>query len=69
MLLIGTINVLPLLKAFKKFEMFRLHDKTEQEKAGIILAFEYCFELSWKLMKRLLEEMPIPREKLLGWLL
>lgn len=56
MVLIGTINVLPLLKAFKKFEAFRLHDKTEQEKAGIIQAFEYCFELSWKLMKRLLEE-------------
>jgi nucleotidyltransferase substrate binding protein (TIGR01987 family) len=53
---IGEINIEPLLKAFTKFENFRKNDKTEQEKAGIIQAFEYCFEISWKIMKRLLEE-------------
>lgn len=50
------VNFKPLLKAFEKFELFRLNDKTEQERAGTIQAFEYCFELVWKTMKRLLEE-------------
>jgi nucleotidyltransferase substrate binding protein (TIGR01987 family) len=49
------ISIDPLLRAFEKFESFRMHDKTEQERAGIIQAFEYCFELSWKIMKKFLE--------------
>lgn len=52
---IGETNIEPLLKAFAKFERFRLNTTTEQERAGVIQAFEYCFELSWKMMKRLLE--------------
>ena len=52
---IDEIYITPLLKAFSKFESFRLNDKTEQEKAGIIQAFKYNFELIWKIMKRLLE--------------
>lgn len=55
MIIIEDINIEPLLKVFEKFELFRANDKTEQEKAGIIQAFEYCFDLSWKTMKRLLE--------------
>ncbi|MBM3198935.1 MAG: nucleotidyltransferase [Chlamydiae bacterium] len=51
-----TIIIAPLLRAFEKFEKFRLHLTTEQEQAGAIQAFEYCFELTWKLMKRLLQE-------------
>lgn len=50
------VNITPLLKAFSKFEEFRMNNNTEQEKAGTIQAFEYCFELVWKIMKRLLEE-------------
>jgi nucleotidyltransferase substrate binding protein (TIGR01987 family) len=53
------ISIEPLLQAFEKFEQFRLNDKTEQERAGIIKSFEYCFELSWKVMKRLLSERGI----------
>ena len=56
---IKEINISPFLKAFKKFEMFRLNSNTEQEKAGTIQAYEYCFELIWKLMKRLLKERGI----------
>lgn len=56
MIIIDNVNIDPLLKAISTFERFRAHDKTEQERAGIIQAFEYCFELSWKIMKRLLEE-------------
>lgn len=54
-MIIETINIEPLLKALKKFELFRQNLDTEQEQAGAIQAFEYCFELSWKMMKRLLE--------------
>ena len=65
-MLVGETNILPFLKAFKKFEAFRMNDRTEQEKAGTIQAFEYCFELSWKIMKRVLQERGLvansPRE-------
>ncbi len=53
---IENVNIEPLLKAFSKFEQFRFNISTEQEKAGTIQAFEYCFELVWKIMKRLLQE-------------
>lgn len=63
---IDDVNISPLLKAFEKFEQFRKNDKTEQERAGIIQAYKYCFELSWKIMKKLLEirgrEANSPRE-------
>lgn len=55
-MIIENVNIGPLLKAFRKFETFRLNTKTEQEKAGAIQAFEYSFELVWKAMKRLLGE-------------
>lgn len=53
--LIENVNIEYLLKAFSKFEQFRVNNVTEQERAGTIQAFEYCFELAWKVMKRLLE--------------
>lgn len=62
------ISIEPLLQAFEKFEQFRLNNKTEQERAGTIKSFEYCFELSWKMMKRLLSERGVvvnsPKETL-----
>ena len=54
-MIIQDINIESLLKAFSKFEEFRQNLDTEQEQAGAIQAFEYCFELVWKTMKRLLE--------------
>ena len=53
-MIIDGVYIGSLLKAFRKFESFRLHTHTEHEKAGTIQAFEYCFELVWKTMKRLL---------------
>ena len=52
---IDDIDIAPLLKAREKFEIFRKHLDSEQEKAGAIQAFEYTYELAWKTMKRLLE--------------
>lgn len=52
----GDINIAPLLNAQAKFEQFRLHLNTEQEKAGAIQAFEFCFELSWRILKRVLNK-------------
>jgi nucleotidyltransferase substrate binding protein (TIGR01987 family) len=53
---IDPIITSPLLKAFGKFEQFRVNLNTEQEQAGAIWAFKCCFELTWKIMKRLLQE-------------
>jgi nucleotidyltransferase substrate binding protein (TIGR01987 family) len=51
---IDEIDLKPLLSALQKFENFRLIAKTEIEKAGSIQAFEYSYELTWKIMKRVL---------------
>jgi nucleotidyltransferase substrate binding protein (TIGR01987 family) len=51
-----SISLTKLLRAQKKFEQFRLNLKTEQEKAGAIQAFEYCFELGWRTTKKFLEQ-------------
>jgi len=53
---IGEVDISNMLSAFNRFENFRMNEKTDQEKAGTIHAFEYSFELVWKLMKRLLAE-------------
>jgi nucleotidyltransferase substrate binding protein (TIGR01987 family) len=53
-MVIDSVNITPLLKAFKKFESFRQNLNTEQEQAGAIHAFKYCYELSWKYIQRLL---------------
>ncbi len=44
-----------LLRAQKSFEKFRTRLTDEQLKAGAIKAFEYCFELTWKTLKKYLE--------------
>jgi len=54
-LILGKVNISPLLKAKKKFNLFIQHLESEQEKAGAIQAFEYCYELSWKTLKKVLE--------------
>ncbi len=60
------IDTLYIKKAQAVFEKFRQNLETEQEKAGAVQAFEFCYELSWKLMKRVLEshglEVGSPRD-------
>lgn len=41
-------------KAFFVLKDFSDHDDSNQEKAGIIKAFEFCYELSWKMLKKAL---------------
>jgi nucleotidyltransferase substrate binding protein (TIGR01987 family) len=46
------VDLTILSKAKDKLDDFMLHSGSDQEKAGIIQAFEYCYELSWKTIKR-----------------
>ncbi len=50
------ISLSPLLTAFAKFKDFSKDIITERDRAGAIQAFEYCFELAWKTMRRILEK-------------
>ena len=45
-----------LKKAQIKFELFRKNINDEQSQAGAVQAFEYCYELTWKVLKQLLED-------------
>ncbi len=45
-----------LIKARKVFEDFRKNLTTDQNKAGAIQAFEFCFELTWKTMQKILQD-------------
>lgn len=49
-----SLSIESLEKSFNVLKEFSKHDKTDQEKAGIIKAFEFCYELSWKAMKKVL---------------
>lgn len=53
------IEIGPFLKAFKTFELFRHDMVTERDKAGAIQAFEFCYELAWKTLKRILSQRGI----------
>jgi nucleotidyltransferase substrate binding protein (TIGR01987 family) len=48
------IDITSLLKAQGQFEKYRKNLNSDQEKSGAVQAFEYCYELSWKMMKRVL---------------
>jgi len=49
------VSLTSLLKAQKQFESYRRDLRTEKDITATIKAFEYCYELSWKLMKRIIE--------------
>jgi nucleotidyltransferase substrate binding protein (TIGR01987 family) len=53
------IDISPLIKARGTFEKFRRNLGSDQEKAGAVQAFEFCYELAWKTMKRFFEKKGI----------
>ena len=65
-LILGDLNIDPILKAQAFLRMGIEKARSDLEKAGAILAFEICYELSWKTMKRILSyrgiEANSPRE-------
>ncbi|MCB9492768.1 MAG: nucleotidyltransferase substrate binding protein [Epsilonproteobacteria bacterium] len=65
-LILGHLDISPLLKTSNFFEQAIDQAQTDLEKAGAIQAFEFCYELAWKTMKRILSHRGIeatnPRE-------
>jgi len=49
------VNLDKLQKAKSVFEKFRINMQTDRDKAGAVQAFEFCYELSWRIMKKVLE--------------
>lgn len=49
------IKIDSFLKSIYTFERFRIDMKSDRDKAGAIQAFEFCFELSWKVIKKILK--------------
>lgn len=52
--ILGTINIAPLLKAQKVLEEALENAQSDLEKTGAIKAFEFCYELAWKTLKKVL---------------
>jgi nucleotidyltransferase substrate binding protein (TIGR01987 family) len=48
-----------LLKAQAAFERFRKDMKNDRDQVGAIHAFKLCYELSWKVMKRVLADQGV----------
>lgn len=63
---IDGIDFTSLLRARANFEAFRCDMITDRDKAGAIQAFEYTYELAWKMMRKVLiargQEHNSPRE-------
>lgn len=53
-IILNDINLSPLLQARERLDSAIKVAKSELEKIGAIKCFEYCYELSWKLMKKIL---------------
>jgi nucleotidyltransferase substrate binding protein (TIGR01987 family) len=54
--IVDGIDVSKLIKARNTFAEFKKDMVSDRDKSGAIQAFEYCYELAWKTMKRLLDK-------------
>ena len=52
--MISNVSLQQLLKAQAIFERFRKNITTDQDQAGAVQSFEFCFELAWKAMKKII---------------
>jgi len=50
----GPINYTPLVKARNTLHRVLANAQSEGEKMGVVKAFEFCYELSWKILKKIL---------------
>ncbi|MDR1665597.1 MAG: nucleotidyltransferase substrate binding protein [Puniceicoccales bacterium] len=62
--IIENIDFCPLLKARDFLDYAIRNTKDDLDRAGCIQAFEFCYELAWKFMRRLLIAKGISEEKL-----
>ena len=53
--LYGDINYTSLIKARNTLSRILLTSQNEAEKMGVVKALEICYELSWKIMTKILE--------------
>ncbi|MCL5436350.1 MAG: nucleotidyltransferase substrate binding protein [Candidatus Dependentiae bacterium] len=53
-IILGELDIAPLLKAQKVFSEALAEAETPLEKTGTIKRFELCYELAWKTMRRIL---------------
>lgn len=53
-IILGELDIAPLLKAQKMFADALVEAKSPLEKTGAIQRFEFCYELAWKTMRRIL---------------
>ncbi|HLW72467.1 MAG TPA: HI0074 family nucleotidyltransferase substrate-binding subunit [Candidatus Babeliales bacterium] len=58
----SSIDFSKLLKAQAVFERFRRDMQNDRDQAGAVQAFEFCYELAWKMMKRVLGTQGINAE-------
>ena len=63
------INLETLKKAYMTLKRFIESASTEIEQAGVVQAFEFCFELSWKTIKKVLAKEGIVVNSALSHLL
>lgn len=53
------IDLSAIVRAQKVFEQFRQDLTTDKDKTATVQAFEFCYELCWKLMNRVLRSRNI----------
>ena len=53
--LYGTVDYTSLVKARDTLHRILKTSQNEAEKMGVVKVFEICYELSWKIMKKILE--------------
>ena len=53
--LYGTVDYTSLIKVRDTLDRVLHSARNEAEKMGVVKAFEICYELSWKIMKKILE--------------